>query len=363
MHKKLLELICCPVCKENLKRKQSKLICTKCKQKYEIKRGIPVLINLKNLPDYVVHQIDYFENEDKTRSAYTLDEWQKSYLRRFCANTSSITTKTVFDIGCGSGYMAVELATEGAIVVANDITIRQLYKLQDVIKKHKLEDKLFLVCCSAESLPLKNNSADIVIENAILEHLPNEKEALEEVKRVCRRDSYVVISVPQAYRKLWPFLIPINIWYDKKIGHLRRYTKNNLVKKMKGFSLVNIYYSGHLIKFILFTLSLLFKTNKMNNLIERIDEKFEKQEYGATVLTAIFRRRQFLDWTREKMGEIEYVCLGSCHAVIDKDKYSRGLTTCGNNACNRKGQKFVRGKRCKKCKITYGNSLAHKCLR
>lgn len=290
MQKKLLHYICCPDCKSDLYLANGSLKCKKCTNKYKIEEDIPIFINLRNPPCYLTHQISYFEKEDKTRPTYALDEWQKSYLRRFFENIEVNIESIILDIACGSGYMAVEIARKGVMIIACDLTINQLFKLKDAIKRYKLQSSLFLVCCSAESLPFKNNIADVIIENAILEHLPKEKEAIAEIDRVAKKKAQLMISTPLSYWYIWPFLILVNIWHDKKIGHLRRYTRSSLVKKILGFRLKRIYYTGHLIKFLFFFFSLFFKTKKLDYIAEKIDKKFERLSYGGTVITAFFRR-------------------------------------------------------------------------
>lgn len=290
MEKKSLKYLCCPACKSDLRYKENKLTCKVCKRTYAIKNGMPVLIDMHNLPEYLTHQIAYFEEEDKTRPVYKLDAWQESYLRRFYENVDLKRHSLVLDIGCGSGYMAVELAKKGAIVIASDLTLAQLKKLSKTIAQFHLESRLFLVCCSAESLPFKSNIADVVIENAILEHLPNEKSAIAEITRVSKRDSALMVSVPHAYKYIWPFFIPINIWYDKKIGHLRRYTKEKLIRKFAKYSPKSFYYTGNILKFSLFTLAMILRTKVFDSLAESLDDNWKDVRYGATVITVFFRK-------------------------------------------------------------------------
>ncbi len=291
MQKKLLQFICCPACKHELLLRQNQLICSRCKKTYKIDKGIPILIDLKNAPQYLAHQISYFENEDKTRPEYRLDEWQKSYLRRFFDNVYVSKESVVLDIGTGSAYMAVELAKRGTTVIASDLTVAQLHKLAKAVKENKLESQLLLVCCSAESLPFKTKIANVVIENALLEHLSKEKDAIEEIARICKKSASVMISVPLAYKQLWPFLIPINIWHDKRIGHLRRYTASSLKKKMSQFTFKRIYYTGHILKFLFFLSSFIIKTKKFDSFAERTDEICKAVPYGGTVITAFFSKK------------------------------------------------------------------------
>ena len=44
MDKELLSILACPACKASVELKDNKLHCTKCKRKYPIKDGIPVML-------------------------------------------------------------------------------------------------------------------------------------------------------------------------------------------------------------------------------------------------------------------------------------------------------------------------------
>ena len=50
--KELLEILACPACKADVVLKDGKIACTKCKKKYPIKDGIPImLIDEAELPE------------------------------------------------------------------------------------------------------------------------------------------------------------------------------------------------------------------------------------------------------------------------------------------------------------------------
>jgi len=40
----LLKILACPACKGSVELKENKIICTKCKKKYPIKDGIPIML-------------------------------------------------------------------------------------------------------------------------------------------------------------------------------------------------------------------------------------------------------------------------------------------------------------------------------
>jgi len=210
------------------------LACVGCEVKYDVKNDAPVLIADRSLPRHMQNQIKYFDKETADRKEYKLEEWQKSYIRRLDENFKFRKNDSLIDIGTGSGYIAVEMAKRGLKVIACDLTLKSLIHLRDVIEKYSLKDNLFLVCCNAEELPIKRETADYLVANAILEHLPREKETIREIDRVCKVNAGLMITVPVLYRYLNPLFIPINYIHDKRIGHLRRYDERILSKKFKN---------------------------------------------------------------------------------------------------------------------------------
>ena len=42
--KELLEILACPVCKGDVRLEENKIVCVKCKRKYPVKNGIPIML-------------------------------------------------------------------------------------------------------------------------------------------------------------------------------------------------------------------------------------------------------------------------------------------------------------------------------
>ena len=128
------------------------------------------------------------------------------------------------DCGSGSGYMCVELAIRGAIVITCDLTLKSLIRVKRTVEVLNIGNRVALVCCSAEELPLKTGIADVFILNAVLEHLPKEGQTIDEISRVSKCHSTLLVTVPILYRYHNSILVPINAIHDRKIGHLRRHS-------------------------------------------------------------------------------------------------------------------------------------------
>ena len=139
-------------------------------------------------------------------------------------------------------------------------------------------------------MPLKSSIADGLVANAILEHLPREKQAIAEISRVMKKNTPLLLAMPLAFRYLWPFFWPINYWHDRRIGHLRRYCRTTILTKFKGYREVYIYYTGHLLKVICLAIYFLTRKTSWNKLGEQLDSLFEKVPYGASNVVAILKK-------------------------------------------------------------------------
>ena len=234
-------------------------------------------------------QREYFAKERKSIQKYELMPWHRTYIKRIKKSLldRDITGKKLIDIGSGSGYVAIEMAKMGVEVIACDITKEYLKFIEDYKKRFRLAN-LKLVNCSADKIPIKNNSVDYVVANAILEHLVYEKKAIKEWKRILKPKGKIFLTVPIKYKYIWPFFLPLHIIYDKKIGHLRRYDLKTIKEKF-GMKVEKVYYSGHLIKMLSLLTSLIYKSRGLDNYVEKMDAKFSKTPWGASNVIAILR--------------------------------------------------------------------------
>jgi len=238
------------------------------------------------------HQLNYFDKEFAGNTKYTLDAWMITYIDRIKQNVldKNFKKKTIIDIATGSGYAAIEMAKMGMQVIACDLSPQSIKNLHKYKKDLSLSNlKLFV--CKAEEIPLKNKSVDYILANAILEHIPDERAAVEEWKRILKPNGKMFITVPLKYRYVFPFLWPIVYLYDKRIGHLRRYDLKSLQKVFK-LKTIKYFYSGHLVKIIGLIINILMKTNKLDQYAERVDQEQERKRYGANNITVIFKNEK-----------------------------------------------------------------------
>ena len=137
-------------------------------------------------------------------------------------------TPTVLDLGCSSGYLLADLRVRlpRATLIGVDLVPSGLRKA-----RAHVPDALLLqadVC----SLPLKDASVDVAMSANLLEHVPDDERALAEIGRVLRPGGRAVIVVP-----VNPDLYD---YYDRLLGHERRYARGELAHKARARGLTVI---------------------------------------------------------------------------------------------------------------------------
>jgi SAM-dependent methyltransferase len=123
---------------------------------------------------------------------------------------------TILDFGCNSGFFVEQLRKKGHETFGTDVSEESVeYGSAKGIKK------LFVVK-DKEKLPFPDSSFDVVMALDVLEHIENDLEALNELKRVVKPEGSIIVAVPA-----FPFLWGIQ---DEVAHHFRRYTKSSLRK-------------------------------------------------------------------------------------------------------------------------------------
>ena len=121
----------------------------------------------------------------------------------------------VLDVGAGTGKILSELKNKGWQIKGVDgekEAVRWAKKRGVVIKQHDLTKKL----------PFKNNSFDLVVSLDVLEHVKDDVGLLKEMRRVVKPQGIILITVP-AYQWLYSY-------WDKMLGHFKRYSRGDLEK-------------------------------------------------------------------------------------------------------------------------------------
>jgi SAM-dependent methyltransferase len=120
-------------------------------------------------------------------------------------------TAQVLDAGCGSGRTLDELRSYG--------TVSGVDLSEDAVE-HARGRGHDVQCAAVELLPFAPGTFDLVTCLDVIEHTPEDRVTLRELRRVVRPGGHVVVTVP-AHPLLWSA-------HDELNMHYRRYTRASL---------------------------------------------------------------------------------------------------------------------------------------
>ncbi len=132
------------------------------------------------------------------------------------------------DVGCSTGYLLEDLRARlpHATLVGVDLVAGGLRKA------HEHVPDALLVQADACALPLADASVDGAVSANLLEHVPDDERALAELARVLRVGARAAVVVPVG---------PGNYdYYDRHLGHERRYGPGELAAKARSAGLAVI---------------------------------------------------------------------------------------------------------------------------
>lgn len=170
----------------------------------------------------------------------TMDEWTQDVLDK-CTDFDILTYgknlllkelvrgNSVLDVGCGAGVLLEELEKKGKKVTGIDISEKAINAAKKRLKNTKFYNK------PLKKLKLKTKFETVVCSE-VLEHVEDDKEFLRLLGDFVKENGELIITVP-AHKWLYG---P----HDKYLGHYRRYSKDELRKKIEdsGFKIKKLRY-------------------------------------------------------------------------------------------------------------------------
>lgn len=246
------EIIICPNCRGELFIEGEKFRCKNCNSVYEQVSNIPVLISHNNnvndntqeeLAKYF--DLKYANDEDPWDYESSAAEKMKYDFVVTLIKSLNSNPDLVLDVGCSFGVLSNKLSSISKNVIGLDVSLHALTKANEKYKKENVN----LVSASAESIPLKNNTADIVIfcdglngmdltgivrENAVKESLRVVKDTgftiFTDYLKPSQFEDYVNYIGQKDYKIKNIYYLNDRLWYKFKYG-LHALRKNNVFKK------------------------------------------------------------------------------------------------------------------------------------
>jgi 2-polyprenyl-3-methyl-5-hydroxy-6-metoxy-1,4-benzoquinol methylase len=146
-----------------------------------------------------------------------------------------VVGKSILDAGCGTGHTTLELLNDGYEVTAVDLSQELVDFTKRIIKENNYTGDVYVLDLTKAKV-LGENKFDTILCLDVLEHISDDELAIKNLYYILKKNGHLIASVP-ALR----FLYGIR---DKKIGHYRRYGRDELIEKLRasGFDIVDIRY-------------------------------------------------------------------------------------------------------------------------
>jgi ubiquinone/menaquinone biosynthesis C-methylase UbiE len=135
---------------------------------------------------------DFFDGDRKCGyGGYKYDGRWKAVVERMRQRYKLPDNAAILDVGCGKGFMLHDFKE-----AMPDCTVAGIDVSEYAIKNSMASVKPFLKVASAEKLPYPDNSFDLVVSVNSIHNLSLEacKEALREIERVSRGNSYMTVD-------------------------------------------------------------------------------------------------------------------------------------------------------------------------
>lgn len=156
----------------------------------------------------------------------------------------------LLDLGAGAGRHAFEAMRRGAWVTALDADAGEVKDVSWMMHGLTADDEAVAasggrgaaLVGNALKLPFADHSFDRVIASEVLEHVPEDRQAIAELVRVLRPGGTIAVTVP----RWWPELVTWAIsddYHNKPGGHIRIYRSSVLVQRVTDAGLTR--YGSH----------------------------------------------------------------------------------------------------------------------
>ena len=218
----MIHFLVCPQCRGDLVRESVSFACRKCNREYPVSEGIAQFDSRRssgprsNSAEARSDRQTYWDQgwEARYRADHatlaelkTSAEWM-GYVARECvrahrhvsqveAGRQVVEGRVVLDIGCGGGNSSAIFGSFGANYIGVDHSPHAaMYALRHL---KAVGGNGFTVQGNAESLPIRDESIDVVYSNGVLHHTPNFSTAMDEAYRVLKPGGKAVIALYATY--------------------------------------------------------------------------------------------------------------------------------------------------------------------
>jgi len=271
--------------------------------------------NNKNPKELSYQQKEYWDKVSFGQDKYKLENWQIVYLNMIQMMLNIGSHDVFLDIGCGAfPYVIIDTVKKSCLSIGVDLSPQSLKKAKVCAKEIlgvKSSISYDFVACSITHLPFKEETFSKITCIAVLEHVPNDIQAIRSISRIMRTEGKTLVCVPNTYTRTLPIWTLPYKSHDRRVGHVRHYKVETIIKKfsLDGCIALKIRYQANFFKFLQLILCETPKDllqpkalwsglgARLNNpklwwKLQELDDKFDRIPVGAHFTMLIYKPRE-----------------------------------------------------------------------
>lgn len=160
--------------------------------------------------------------------------------------------EVILDIGSGVGTIDFYLASKGKSIIGIEISEKAISIANKNARLFNLDKRItFIKSEFPRKVPAKKY--DLVLFSEVIEHLENDNKALKEIRKVLKPNALLIITTPSKNAPL--YRMGLLKKFDEAVGHLRRYTEEELreLASKNGYRVISVGKHEGILRNFLFT--------------------------------------------------------------------------------------------------------------
>jgi ubiquinone/menaquinone biosynthesis C-methylase UbiE len=144
---------------------------------------------------YNRYATEYQQAHYSNTNRYSPLQFRQTYIEEMIDNANLPSGARVLDVGCGPGELALNLLRKGYNVSAVDISQTMVDTAAQIIMENGFPEWNEVNVGDIENLEFDDRSFDVVVASGVLEYQRDDEKSLSEMKRVLKKDGYLILNV------------------------------------------------------------------------------------------------------------------------------------------------------------------------